>query len=73
MGKTSTLVMNTVKRFVQQTEREKTSKQASGDNAAGRAIHRVSGHPDVLDVFSPALKIRRQKRRGEIQPKKIPP
>ena len=67
------LMMNTVKRFVQETERTQTPQPTPRDDAAGRTVNRISCQSDMLDVFPPALQVRRHECWGEIQPEKIFP
>ena len=73
MRQTGTLMMNSVKRFVEQRESDQPPHPAIGDDAASRAIYRVARHPDVLDVLAPVLQISRQDRWHEIHPNEISP
>ena len=66
-------MMNSMKRFVKERERNQPSHPAIRDDAASRAIYRVARHPDVLDVLAPVLQISRQNRRREIHPNEISP
>ena len=73
MRQTGTLMMNSVKGFVEQRESDQPPHPAIGDDAASRAIYRIARHPDVLDVLAPVLQISRQDRRREIHPNEISP
>ena len=67
------LMMHAVIGFVQQSVSKHTAKPAFRHDAASRAVHSVTGKPDMLDVFAPVLEICRNQRRNQIQPKKIFP
>ena len=73
MRQAGTLMMHSMKWLMEQRKGHQPSQPAFRDDAAGRAIHRGSGHPDVLDVFAPALEICGQKRRRDIHPDEILP
>ena len=73
MRQSGILMVDTVVRLVQQSVGKDTSKPALRHNAPGGTVYRVAGQADVLDVFAPALQIRRDDRRRQIHPKEIFP
>ena len=67
------LVVDAMQRFVEKRERDQTSDPVVGDDTPRCSIRSSSSHTDVLDIFSPTLKIAGDKGRHKIHPYQILP
>jgi hypothetical protein len=73
MRQSGILMMHPVIRFVQQRVSKETTEPTFRYDTASRAVHGIPGQPEMFDVFAPALEIRRDHRRCQVEPKEIFP
>ena len=73
MGHAGVKMMHRVIGFMEEGHREKAAQPSIGNDAPGGTSRGVPAEADMLNIFSPALKIARDDSWQNVQPKEIYP